>query len=53
MLEIARFNGGSREQFYEMSRPEAAEMIGLADDCIRRNIESVLGCEIVAAAETE
>lgn len=36
-----------RKKYYEMSRPEAAEMVSLADDCIQQNIESVLGCEIV------
>lgn len=36
-----------RKRFYAVSRPEAAEMVALADDCIRQNIESVLGCEIV------
>lgn len=36
-----------RKKYYEVSRPEAVEMVGLADDCIRQNIESVLGCEIV------
>lgn len=36
-----------RKKFYEVSRPEAAKMLALADDCIRQNIESVLGCEIV------
>ena len=36
-----------RKKYYAVSRPEAAEMVALADDCIRQNIESVLGCEIV------
>ena len=36
-----------RKKYYTVSRPEAAEMVALADDCIRQNIESVLGCEIV------
>lgn len=36
-----------RKKYYEVSRPEAVEMLALADDCIRQNIESVLGCEII------
>lgn len=36
-----------RKRYYEVSRTEAAEMLVLADDCIRQNIEGVLGCEIV------
>ena len=40
-----------RKRFYEVSRSEAVEMVGLADDCIRQNIESVLGCGIVADDE--
>ena len=43
-----------RMRYYEVSRPEAGEMVELADDCIRRNIESVLGCEIVeTTSETD
>jgi len=42
-----------RKKYYEVSRPEAVEMLSLADDCIRQNIESVLGCEIVTEAETD
>jgi len=43
-----------RKRYYEVSRPEAAEMVELADDCIRQNIESVLGCEIVeTTSETD
>lgn len=38
-----------REKYYEVCRPEAVEMLSLADDCIRRNVESVLGCEVVEA----
>ncbi|WP_158237377.1 ArsR/SmtB family transcription factor [Halegenticoccus soli] len=38
-----------RKKYYEVSRPEAVEMLALADDCIRRNVESVLGCEIVTS----
>jgi DNA-binding transcriptional ArsR family regulator len=41
-----------RKKYYQISRPEAVEMLELADDCIRQNIESVLGCEIVADADT-
>lgn len=40
-----------RKRFYEVSRPEAVEMVGLADNCIRQNIESILGCEVVATDE--
>jgi DNA-binding transcriptional ArsR family regulator len=36
-----------RKKYYEPSRPEAAEMLALADACIQQNIESVLGCEII------
>lgn len=36
-----------RKKFYEVSRPEAVELVAVADECIRQNIESVLGCEIV------
>jgi DNA-binding transcriptional ArsR family regulator len=43
-----------RKRYYEVSRPEAAEMVELADDCIRQNIETVLGCEIVeTTSETD
>lgn len=41
-----------RKKFYEVRRPEAVEMVALADDCIRQNVESVLGCEIVADADS-
>lgn len=40
-----------RKKFYGVSRPEAVELVGLADECIRQNIESVLGCEIVREEE--
>ena len=40
-----------RKKYYEVSRPEAVEMLSLADDCIRQNIESVLGCEIVTDSD--
>lgn len=36
-----------RKRFYDVARPEAVEMVGLADECIKRDIENVLGCEIV------
>lgn len=42
-----------RKKYYTVSRPEAAEMVALADDCIRQNIESVLGCEIVTDADSD
>ena len=43
-----------RKRYHEVNRPEAAEMVSLADDCIRQNIESVLGCEIVeTTSETD
>lgn len=42
-----------RKKYYTVSRPEATEMISLADDCIRQNIESVLGCEIVTNADSD
>lgn len=41
-----------RKMFYEVSRPEAVEMVALADDCLRRGLDSVLGCEIVGREET-
>lgn len=36
-----------RKRFYEVARPEGIEMVRLADACIKRDIEDVLGCEIV------
>lgn len=42
-----------RKKYYDVIRPEAVEMIALADDCIRQNIESVLGCEIVTDTESD
>lgn len=36
-----------RKRFYEVARPEAVEMVTLADECIKQDIEHVLGCEIV------
>lgn len=38
-----------RKKYHDVSRPEAVQMVALADDCIRQNIESVLGCEIVTS----
>lgn len=42
-----------RKKYYAVSRPEAVEMVALADECIRQNVESVLGCEIVTDVDTE
>lgn len=36
-----------RKKFYRVARPEAVQLVGLADECIRQDVESVLGCEIV------
>lgn len=36
-----------RKRYYEVSRPEDVEMLSLADECIRQNVESVIGCETV------
>lgn len=36
-----------RRRYHEVSRPEAVDMLSLADDCLRQRIESVLGCEVV------
>lgn len=41
-----------RKKYYTVSRPEAAEMVSLADDCIRQNIESVLDCKIVTDTDS-
>ena len=40
-----------RKKFYEVSRPEAVDMLALADDCIKQNVESILGCEVVTETE--
>ncbi len=40
-----------RQKFYEVSRSEAVEMVALADECIRQNIESILGCDIVTQTD--
>jgi len=42
-----------RKKYYEVRRPEAVEMLSLADDCIRQNVESVLGCEIVSSTDDD
>lgn len=42
-----------RMKYYQVSRPEAVEMLAIADDCIRQNVESVLGCEIVTDTEND
>lgn len=39
-----------RKRFYEVARTEGVGLIELADECIRQNLESVLGCEIVRDA---
>lgn len=36
-----------RKRYYEVSRPEGIEMLSLADECIRQNVESILDCKIV------
>lgn len=36
-----------RKKYYEVSRAEAVEMLALADEVVRQNVESVLGCEVV------
>lgn len=40
-----------RKRFYEEARIEGVKMIELADESIRQNVESVLGCEIVREFE--
>lgn len=42
-----------RKRYYRVSRPEAVEMLSLADDCLRRNVESVLECGIVSDDDTD
>lgn len=39
-----------RKRFYEVRLPEAVEMVCLADDCIKQDIENVLECNIVSRA---
>ncbi len=52
--QLADAEKDGRKRDYEVCWPEAAEMVELADDCIRQNIERVLGCEIVeATGETD
>ena len=36
-----------RKKYYGVARPEAVQILELADECIRQDVESVLGCEIV------
>lgn len=36
-----------RKRYYDVARQEGVEMVRLADDCIKRDIEEVLGCEVV------
>lgn len=43
-----------RKRFYDVARPEAVDMVKLADECIKQDIENILGCEIVEkASETD
>lgn len=42
-----------RKRFYEVRRPEAVEMVRLADECIKQDIENVLECDIVAEASED
>lgn len=37
-----------RKRYYELARPQGVQLVELADECIRQNLESVLGCEIVS-----
>lgn len=36
-----------RKKFYRVARSEAVRMLELADQCIRLDVESVLGCDVV------
>ena len=36
-----------RKRFYRIGRAAGPQMIALADECIERDVDSVLGCEIV------
>lgn len=36
-----------RKRFYDIARPEAVELIERVDECIKQDIENVLGCEVV------
>lgn len=40
-----------RMKFYEVGREEGIRILGLCDECIRRNVESVLGCEIMRVGD--
>ena len=35
-----------RKRFYRVTQQAGPQMLELADDCIRQDIDSVLGCEI-------
>lgn len=37
-----------RKRFYEVRLREAVEMVHLADECIKQDIENVLECDIVS-----
>lgn len=37
-----------RKRFYRVAQQVGPRMVELADDCIRRDIDSVLGCEIAS-----
>lgn len=50
--QLAEAERDGRKKYYEVTRPEAVEMVALADECIRQNVESVLGCEIVTDADS-
>lgn len=51
--QLVAAEADGRKQYYEVSRPEAVEMVALADDCIRQNVESVLRCEIVTDTDDD
>jgi DNA-binding transcriptional ArsR family regulator len=40
-----------RKRFYRIGRAAGPQMIALADECIERDVDSVLGCEIVDDAD--
>lgn len=42
-----------RKRYYEVNRPESVEIVSLVDECIRQNVESVLGCDIVTSEESD
>lgn len=45
--QLVTVERNGRKRFYEIARSEGVQLIELADECIRQNIESVLGCNIV------